>query len=315
MNSQQRRQARRRVQSWLTSLGQGAERQGKAYFVAGLALTLAVWGISLIGVVINVWLGGIVLAIAFGLGAHAFWLWVGSSRFHIVLRILIVLTAAAAYIVLVGRQMVVEYEKDYPDQFRVQSPPFRPAPPKPPDIAFNVINSKREVHPDTKTLVVEGPYDLTEPRRMRLLDLLRRQVEPRDAIRIGCTAWSEASCVAAGKFLIVFSEAGWVIDSNRVFRMEPMIPKAGIALVSSSVDAEKRPPDLPPHLGVWHKMNPSEVTIWFALRNLGIPVNGSSQEDLPVRTLGVFFGPEPKRLSPMNPNEESALRKARQSQR
>ncbi len=107
--------------------------------------------------------------------------------------------------------------------------------------------------------LAQRPYDLTGPRRKKFLELLgKAQSEPRDTIRIGCISWSDAACVAAGKFLILFSEAGWTIDSNRVFRMEPTIPIDGMAMVSR-IDNVDGVPKLPPHLGTWQKMDASLI--------------------------------------------------------
>jgi hypothetical protein len=99
----------------------------------------------------------------------------------------------------------------------------------------------QKVHP-------QRPYDLTGTRRERFLKLLNApQTEPRDILRIGCIEWSDEACVAAGRFLILFSEAGWKIDSDRVFRMEPQIPIDGMAMVSH-VTIPSNAPKLPPPL-------------------------------------------------------------------
>jgi len=140
----------------------------------------------------------------------------------------------------------------------------------------------------------QRPYDLTGNRRKEFLKWLGRpQNESRDILRIGCTSWSESSCVAAGKFLIYFSEAGWPIDSNRVFRMEPQIPFDGMAMATGGEIPESAQ-NLPPHLGVWEKMDASQVTIWWAFRHMGIPVSSPRDTSLPPKTLGIYFGPEPK---------------------
>ncbi len=103
-------------------------------------------------------------------------------------------------------------------------------------------------------IVLVRPYDLTGQRRSGFKDILR----------IGCVSWSERACVAAGTFLIAFSEAGWKIDSNRVFRLDQNIPTEGISLCVSG--PEKPIPNLPPHLGTWHKLDASETTILWAVR-------------------------------------------------
>jgi hypothetical protein len=117
----------------------------------------------------------------------------------------------------------------------------------------------------------------------------------RQTVRVGCTEWSQESCVAAGKFLIIFSRAGWKIDAKKVFRMQQQIPTDGVALVSNDPNVLRKGKDLPPHLGVWHKASTSEQTFLWAFKGLGIPVSSSSDPSLPNDTLGIYFGPEPQR--------------------
>jgi hypothetical protein len=159
----------------------------------------------------------------------------------------------------------------------------------------------------TQPLNEVHPYDLSGPREERFLSLLEKpQSGPRDVLRIGCVAWSEHSCLAAGKFLLEFSKAGWTIDSDRVFSMDPEIPTDGVTICTNWVPP---PPKLPPHLGRWQKMDTSQVKVFCALMEIGISVNGASDTSLPTGTLGVYFGPEPS--SQINIDEN--LRKACES--
>jgi hypothetical protein len=141
------------------------------------------------------------------------------------------------------------------------------------------------------------PYDLADSREANFLRLLEKPLSgSRDTLRVGCVPWSERSCVAAGRFLIKFSKAGWTIDSNRVFRVDAQIPTDGVTICTN-----KPPPtNLPPYLGEWQAMNPSHVTIACALLETGIRVAGASDISLPTGTLGVYFGPEPSSLISTN---------------
>lgn len=105
--------------------------------------------------------------------------------------------------------------------------------------------------------IVPHPYDLSPDRRKKLLSLLKPEEGAHDVLRFGCMASSDSSCVAAGNFMVLFSEAGWKIDSNQVFRAEPTIPSDGVSLVTHVDEA----PVQPPHLGIWHKESASEVKI------------------------------------------------------
>jgi len=143
----------------------------------------------------------------------------------------------------------------------------------------------------------QRPYDLTDGRRASFLNLL---VPPKehDIIRVGCLGWSDSACVAAGSFLLLFSEAGWPIDPQGVYRMTTGVPTSGMTMVTLA-DKQSIPKPLPPHLGTWKTMSKSEIVMFTAFTKMGMRVNGSSQTDLPVGTLGIYFGPEPDRLYPV----------------
>lgn len=154
----------------------------------------------------------------------------------------------------------------------------------------------------------QRPYDLSGARREDFLDLLKtKQFEPRDTLRIGCISWSDASCVAAGKFLILFSEAGWKIDSDRVYRMDPDIPVDGMAIASRH-DNIANQEKLPPHLGRWQVMDSSQAIINMAFTQMEIPVHSVGDPSLPPKTIGIYFGPEPSSGPTCSP-EHKIIRK------
>jgi hypothetical protein len=106
-----------------------------------------------------------------------------------------------------------------------------------------------------------APYDLGTARRQQLLTFLSEQIAPKDTLRFCCLGWSEASCVAAGKYLFAFSEAGWAIDGGKVFQMQPDVPREGISFVTRTNPEVSRLPTLPPHLGRWSAMSTTATTI------------------------------------------------------
>lgn len=139
----------------------------------------------------------------------------------------------------------------------------------------------------------QRPYDLTGVRRKDFLELLEiTQSEPRDTLKIGCIQADYASCVSAGQFLILFSEAGWKIDSNRVYMMYPDIPVEGMTIATPSVNIAEQM-KTPPHLGLWASTDPSHLIIKMAFTQMDIPVHFSSDQSAPSGTLGIYFGPEP----------------------
>lgn len=152
-----------------------------------------------------------------------------------------------------------------------------------------------KISPPPVVLLPQRAYDLTEEKRKKFLDVAgRQQKSKRDPIRVACTDWSESSCVAAGKFLILLSQAGWTIDGKQVFRERPLVPTEGVSLVTRPTKAQlAKKRKLPPHLGIWAKMDESQVTMWAAFTQIQIPINSASDESLPSGELGVYFGPEP----------------------
>jgi hypothetical protein len=159
--------------------------------------------------------------------------------------------------------------------------------PQPKNTQLNELNKKIPALEHT-----QRPYDLSGAKREYFLELLKtKQFEPRDTVRVGCISWSDASCVVAGKFLILFSQAGWKIDSDRVYRMDPDIPVDGMAIASSNkiINQEK----LPPHLGRWKVMSASQIVIDMAFTQMEIPVSSVEDNSLPPKTIGIYFGPEP----------------------
>jgi hypothetical protein len=82
------------------------------YFLIGVVLTLVIWGQQLIGVTVNVWLGGSVLLIAFVMMVYAFWIWEKASRWHVKLRAGTVTIAAIIYLGLIAWQIRAEWKRE-----------------------------------------------------------------------------------------------------------------------------------------------------------------------------------------------------------
>jgi len=93
--------------------------------------------------------------------------------------------------------------------------------------------------------------------------------------------------------LLLFSEAGWKIEENKVFRLEPQIPIVGVAMATRAAPNEPKEP-LPPHLGRWRLMDESNKTIYWALRSIDIPVTGATDNTLNDGTIGIYIGSEPQ---------------------
>jgi hypothetical protein len=107
------------------------KKRGLIYFILGVVLALLIWGAQLIGVIVNIFLGGIVLATAFGLVVYAFWIWERASAWHVLLRIGTIAVCATVYFLLVGRQMVAEWHKEHPMVATKSPEPVSPTSPAP----------------------------------------------------------------------------------------------------------------------------------------------------------------------------------------
>jgi len=110
------------------------DRAGKIYFLLGVVVALFAEGLTLIGIIINIWFGGLLLAVAFGLVVKAFWIWERTSRLHVILRIGTIAISALIYFGLIGRQMFAQYRKDHPQRPVVVLPIYPP--PNGPGIRF-----------------------------------------------------------------------------------------------------------------------------------------------------------------------------------
>ncbi len=151
-------------------------------------------------------------------------------------------------------------------------------------------------------------YAVDSSNRDRYLELFRTgQFGQRDKVRIGCVEWSEASCVAAGNFLRLLSEAGWEIDSDTVIRMQPSVPVEGVSIVSRGDDLIGLP-RVPPHMGHWSRLDISQEILTAAFKLMGSPVNFSSDPSLQPGTTGVYFGPKPKLNAPIKQKDEKVRR-------
>ena len=143
--------------------------------------------------------------------------------------------------------------------------------------------------PTTSTISAKA-FDLGSQRHGEFLDLLSvRQDTPMDSIRVGCLASNEDACKAAGKFIVLLSEAGWNVVGNQVYPMAAAIPTEGVTIASRSDDiAGLASP--PPHLGRWSSVSTDQLLITMAFRYMDVPLHASTDPGLPDGTIGVYFG-------------------------
>jgi hypothetical protein len=129
----------------------------RIYFWVGLFVAFSALGLPLIGVAINLWLGGALLAGAFIAIVRAFWIWESPWRLHVLLRLATVMIAGTVYFFLVGNQMWHEYRKEYPIETAKKDPPLQPEPNETPHTT-DKVEAKPEHH---------GTTDAVKPKVVR----------------------------------------------------------------------------------------------------------------------------------------------------
>ena len=124
-----------------------AELSTDAQFLVGLVLALVIWGLQLIGITINLWLGAIVLAIAFVLMTRVFWIREGLRKRNIFWRVLTVCVAAILYAGSIAWQIRAELRKEHPVAIVKSSEPpptVNPIDNNPPSA---IVDSRPHFHP------------------------------------------------------------------------------------------------------------------------------------------------------------------------
>ncbi|SRR6266542_1145789 len=87
------------------------DNSARPQFILGLCLGLLPWGLSLIGITINLAFGCIILAFTFALIAHAFWIWERARRWPIWLRVVTITLAFVFSAGFVLRQVLAQYRQ------------------------------------------------------------------------------------------------------------------------------------------------------------------------------------------------------------
>ena len=92
------------------------KKEGLGSVIFGFVLALIALGLPMIGVTVNLWLGAIALAVAFGFMVYGFWKWERSANWNPILRVGTVIFGAMLYFSLIGIQIRTQYKQDHPVQ-------------------------------------------------------------------------------------------------------------------------------------------------------------------------------------------------------
>jgi hypothetical protein len=134
------------------------DKSARIQLILGLCIGLIPWGLSLIGVTINIWLGCFILAATFILIAHAFWIWERARRWPMPLRLITIAFAFIGSAGFVGKQVITEYRQEHsepavvPTRPPVSSSPFMPQPAPTPTVLVTPPVQKERVNAAPTTI-------------------------------------------------------------------------------------------------------------------------------------------------------------------
>jgi len=103
---------------------------------------------------------------------------------------------------------------------------------------------------------------------------LKRRGVPEHSVWLACPVAKEDICQKVRQFVVMFKDAGWQVEQDRVNTWSPAHPLGGVYLILNSAD----------------RIDSSVVKNSFL--TLGIPVQAVSAPDVPHNSIGIFFGPD-----------------------
>ena len=90
------------------------KRRIEMSIIGGFVLALIAMGLPMIGIAVNLWLGAVVLLIAFLLFSYGFWQWEKAKDWSAVARANTLWVLGLVYFTLIGWQIFAEHQKDHP---------------------------------------------------------------------------------------------------------------------------------------------------------------------------------------------------------
>jgi len=103
---------------------------------------------------------------------------------------------------------------------------------------------------------------------------LKARGVPDHSVWLACPVGREDICQKVRQFVVMFKDAGWRVEQDRVNTWNPAHPLGGVYLILNSAD----------------RIDTSSVKNSFL--SLGIPVQAASAPDVPSNSIGIFFGPD-----------------------
>ena len=116
--------------------------------------------------------------------------------------------------------------------------------------------------------------------RGTFVETLKSGGVPLHSVWLACPESKPDTCRLVNQFLTMFQESGWKVEGDRVVQWTPAHPLAGVYLI---LQAAGEPDEL---------TRASEKRIKSSFITLGIPVHSASAPDVPMNSIGVYFGPD-----------------------
>ena len=97
---------------------------------------------------------------------------------------------------------------------------------------------------------------------------------PLHSVWLACLEGREDICQRVSQFVVMFKDAGWRVEQDRVNTWNPAHPLGGVYLIlNSGDDIDSR-------------------AVKNSFTSLGIPVQTARAPDVPRNSIGIFFGPD-----------------------
>jgi hypothetical protein len=112
----------------------------------------------------------------------------------------------------------------------------------------------------------------------------------KDKVGFSCSQSNEAACAIGERYLLAFSEAGWPLAADTVSRVQPIIPFDGVVMVMRVPGGFKE--KLPPHMGRWTKLDPSQVAIYNSFSQVDIALGSQGVKTFKPDEIVLYFGPD-----------------------
>lgn len=133
---------------------------------------------------------------------------------------------------------------------------------------------------------------LTDQQKRGFITVLASQTETHERIKIGCPLGNEEICISTTPFIEFFKRGHFVVENDRVDRIIPDKPIAGVVLFKYGHADKFDPQD--PDQGKWVRYSKSLQTVEKAFASVGIKTTTVADEGLSQDVIGVFFGLEPE---------------------